>query len=71
MLQSEKDSKFIETIIQLAHSIGLPVVAEGVESKEQLDILQDYKCELVQGYYISKPVSFDDINNLLCQEQEV
>ncbi|MFJ5771737.1 EAL domain-containing protein [Psychrobacillus sp. NPDC093180] len=67
MLQSEKDAKFIETIIKLAHTIGLHVVAEGVEHKEQYDMLQSYNCELIQGYYISKPVSYKEIVNLLEQ----
>ncbi|MFJ8065281.1 EAL domain-containing protein [Psychrobacillus sp. NPDC096426] len=70
MLQSEKDGKFIETIIELAHTIGLHVVAEGVEHREQFDMLRSYNCEMVQGYYISKPVSYEAINNLLQQEQE-
>lgn len=65
MLQSEKDGKFIETIINLAHTIGLQVVAEGVEHKEQFERLQSYNCELIQGYYISKPVSYEEIVSLL------
>ena len=59
--QSEKDSKIIKTIIKLAHNIGLQVVAEGVEDHEQFDLLQSYKCELLQGYYISKPVNYKQI----------
>lgn len=70
MLQSEKDGKFIETIIKLAHTIGLHVVAEGVEHREQFEMLRSYNCELIQGYYISKPVSYEKINNLLQQEHE-
>lgn len=70
MLQSEKDGKFIETIIKLAHTIGLHVVAEGVEHREQFEMLRSYNCELIQGYYISKPVSYEEINNLLQQENE-
>ncbi|TQR15336.1 EAL domain-containing protein [Psychrobacillus soli] len=70
MLQSEKDGKFIETIIKLAHTMGLRVVAEGVEHKEQFDMLRSYNCELIQGYYISKPVNYDEINNLLRQKQQ-
>lgn len=61
MLQSEKDSKIVETIIHLAHNIGLKVVAEGVENQEQFDTLQDYQCELLQGYYISRPINYTDI----------
>lgn len=61
MLQSEKDSKIIETIIQLAHNIGLRVVAEGVEDQNQFDTLLNYQCELIQGYFISKPLNYEDI----------
>ena len=65
MLQSEKDSNIIKTIIKLAHNIGLQVVAEGVEQREQFELLQNYKCELIQGYYISKPVSFEEITSTI------
>ena len=61
MLQSEKDSKIIKSIIKLAHNIGLHVVAEGVEHQEQFEMLQSYKCELLQGYFISKPVNYEEI----------
>lgn len=61
MLKSEKERKIIETIISLAHNIGLQVVAEGVEQKEQLQMLINYKCELIQGYYISKPLNYEQI----------
>ena len=61
MLQSEKDSKIIKSIIKLAHNIGLKVVAEGDEGKKQFELLRDYKIELIQGYYISKPVNYDEI----------
>lgn len=44
------------TIIQLAHGLGLTVVAEGVEHQEQLDYLQDNGCEQVQGFLIAKPL---------------
>lgn len=59
MLQSEKDSKMIETIVDLAHNIGLQVVAEGVEHK--FEVLKNYQCELLQGYYISRPVNYEEI----------
>lgn len=46
-------------IISLAHEMGLKVVAEGVETKKQLDYLSYYNCDIVQGYFISKPVPKD------------
>ena len=65
MLQSEKDSKIIKSNIKLTHNIGLKVVAEGGEDIKQFELLQDYKIELIQGYYISKPVNYDDIMLLI------
>jgi EAL domain-containing protein (putative c-di-GMP-specific phosphodiesterase class I) len=47
----------INTIIQLAHSLDLKVVAEGVENKEQLTYLKEHKCDVIQGYYFSKPLN--------------
>lgn len=70
MLRSEKEQRIIETIISLAHNIGLEVVAEGVEQKEQLDMLVKYKCELIQGYYISKPINFEKVV-LKLQEEDI
>lgn len=46
----------VETIILMAHNLGIDVVAEGVESKEQLDWLTACGCELIQGFYYSKPL---------------
>ncbi|WP_081976290.1 bifunctional diguanylate cyclase/phosphodiesterase [Ureibacillus manganicus] len=68
MLKSEKERRIIETIISLAHNIGLQVVAEGVEYKEQLEMLIKYNCELVQGYYISKPLNYEQIAVRLLEE---
>ena len=45
--------------------LGLKIVAEGIEKKEQLDILSKYNCDYIQGYYISKPVPESDIFKLL------
>ena len=70
MRQSEKDSKIIKTIINLAHNIGLQVVAEGVEDREQFDLLHSYNCELLQGYYISKPVNYKQIIFTLQQDMK-
>jgi diguanylate cyclase (GGDEF)-like protein/PAS domain S-box-containing protein len=50
------DCNLVEATIAMAHSLGLSVVAEGVETKEQLSLLNEFKCDLVQGYYFSKPI---------------
>jgi EAL domain-containing protein (putative c-di-GMP-specific phosphodiesterase class I) len=49
-------AQIVETIILMAHNLGLGVVAEGVETKEQLELLQNFGCDLIQGYYYSPPL---------------
>mgnify|MGYP003384399735 FL=1 len=53
---NKADSELVNTIIAMAHSLGLKVVAEGVETQQQLTLLDDLGCDLVQGYYFSKPL---------------
>jgi diguanylate cyclase (GGDEF)-like protein len=59
MAFSEHDAAFVRLIVGLAKTIGLKVVAEGIETREQLDLLRDIGCDLGQGYYFSKPMDFD------------
>jgi diguanylate cyclase (GGDEF)-like protein len=59
------DVAIVKTIISMAHSLNLSVVAEGVETKEQLEFLRAHGCEYVQGYYFSRPVPADDLALLL------
>jgi len=51
------DAQLVETIILMSHNLGIGVVAEGVETKEQLEWLKGRGCEQIQGYYYSKPLS--------------
>jgi diguanylate cyclase (GGDEF)-like protein len=53
---NEKDVQIAETIIQLAHSLSIKVVAEGVETEEQLSLLKARHCDIVQGYIFSRPL---------------
>ncbi|MBC8061707.1 MAG: EAL domain-containing protein [Clostridiaceae bacterium] len=62
---STKEESIINNIIQMAHSMDLKVVAEGVETKHQLSILKDRNCDYIQGYYYSKPLPVDEIEKLL------
>jgi diguanylate cyclase (GGDEF)-like protein len=56
-LENDDDSKSIaRAIIQMSHSLGLDVLAEGVETEAQLRYLQDDKCDYVQGYYTGRPM---------------
>jgi diguanylate cyclase (GGDEF)-like protein len=49
----------VEGVIDLAHKLGMAVVAEGVETQDQLDILRDARCDNVQGFLLSRPVALD------------
>lgn len=60
----------VAAIISLAHALNLSVVAEGVEEYEELEILKDYSCEYVQGYYFSKPLNATDFTKKI-EEQFV
>ncbi|MDR7079505.1 diguanylate cyclase (GGDEF)-like protein/PAS domain S-box-containing protein [Neobacillus niacini] len=56
---------FTKTIIELAHHLEMDVVAEGVETTEQLEILKEYNCNHIQGYLFSKPIPADEFAALL------
>jgi len=61
---SIKEESIINNIIQMAHSMDLKVVAEGVEIKDQLSILKERGCDYIQGYYFSKPLPANEIEKL-------
>lgn len=64
------DATIVSAIISMAHSMGLRVVAEGVETEQQLDILRDLQCNEIQGFLFSPPVSHDEATALLEQTIE-
>ncbi|WP_158070095.1 bacteriohemerythrin [Motiliproteus sp. MSK22-1] len=57
LTKDTRDEAIVRAIISLAHNLGFEVIAEGVETKEQLQVLQREGCESIQGFYISKPLS--------------
>ena len=60
-----EDSRVVAGIVRLAHTIGLPVVAEGVEGAEQLSSLRALGCDVGQGHYFAPAVSEDDLRAIL------
>ena len=59
------DAAIVSAIIAISHSLGLKVVAEGVETAEQLAFLTSLGCDGAQGYYFSRPVPADEFARLL------
>lgn len=60
-IDNANNRAIVNTIITLAHSLNLRVVAEGVETKEQAEKLNEYNCEILQGYYYSHPEPLEKI----------
>ncbi|ACT48265.1 GGDEF domain-containing phosphodiesterase [Methylotenera mobilis] len=67
--KSTQDREIVLSIIQLAHSLGKTVVAEGVEDLSCLNILTEMQCDKIQGYYYSKSMSLNDFNVWLANFQ--
>lgn len=63
--KSKKDKALVNAIIQMAHSLGIRTIAEGVETKEQLEILKELGCDMAQGYYFAKPMPEQEIEKRL------
>jgi len=61
----DNDQKIVQTLISMAHSMGMKVVAEGVETRAQFDLLSKYEVDDIQGNLLSKPVSPDEIEALM------
>ncbi|MBV8151677.1 MAG: EAL domain-containing protein, partial [Candidatus Eremiobacteraeota bacterium] len=59
------DQAIAKTIVTMSHSLGLRVIAEGVETQEQLEFLKQLDCDEIQGFLLGKPMPSDDLNALL------
>ena len=61
MCSVNDDAVIVRSIIDLAHNLGVRVVAEGVEDKATMDLLNEYGCDEAQGYYFSRPLRGEDL----------
>jgi EAL domain-containing protein (putative c-di-GMP-specific phosphodiesterase class I) len=59
------DAAIVTAIIKMSHSLNFKVIAEGVETIEQLQFLKEYECDEIQGFYFSKPISGEEFYDLL------
>lgn len=71
MVNNTKDSALTESVILMAHRLGLKVVAEGIEDVSQIALLQEFNCDIGQGYYFTRPINVDDMVTLLRNQTEV
>jgi len=62
---SSEAAEIVRSIISLAQNMHIKVIAEGVETREQLDFLIEYDCDEIQGYFYSPPVCFNDFKRML------
>ena len=58
---NDSDFTIVKSMVELSHGLGKRVLAEGVETEEQLRLLRNIGCDAVQGYYVSKPVPENDL----------
>ncbi len=63
--EDRKKRSIVQGIVHLAHSLGIKTVAEGVETRQHLEILADIGCDMVQGFYLSKPLPTEEVDKIL------
>ncbi len=65
MMESEEKRRLVKNLIRLGHDLGIDIVAEGVEDEQQLEVLKEYGCDVIQGYFYSPPVPSGDYARLI------
>ena len=70
MLRNAENMTIVSSIISLAHALKMKVIAEGVETQEQLNVLRSLECDEIQGYLISVPVAAEDVATMLRERAE-
>jgi diguanylate cyclase (GGDEF)-like protein len=70
MSQGTKNIEIVNTIVILAHKLGMDVIAEGIETVESKEILQSFNCEYAQGYFFAKPLKKDEATELFVHQTQ-
>lgn len=70
MLVNPKDKKMVEIIIEIANFLKLKTIAEGVENEEQLQALKQMGCDIVQGFYMSRPIPVEEFEDKYIKPKE-
>ena len=71
MDEGQRDAFLVRSTVALAHSLGLKVTAEGVETATALALLRSMNCDCAQGYYMSRPIPFEDLAALLARGGDI
>ncbi|MBE9527632.1 MAG: EAL domain-containing protein [Proteobacteria bacterium] len=69
LVSTTEDQSIVKTIVTLGHNLDLTVLAEGVETESQLEVLLEVGCDMVQGYLFSKPISAQELSKLLVRKK--
>jgi EAL domain-containing protein (putative c-di-GMP-specific phosphodiesterase class I) len=69
-IKNEKETHIYQMVVDLAHKLGLSVVAEGIETVDQKDFLISHNCDIGQGYFFSRPMAAKDIEQLLMDAKD-
>ena len=62
---NKRHREIVKTLIDLAHNLGIEVVGEGVETNDEFQFLQENGCDVIQGYWFSKPLNFEQFNSII------
>lgn len=65
ILTNEEDQRIVKAIIELAHTLGMKIVVEGIENQKMVDMIASYGCDYMQGYHFSKPLPVFEFQKLL------
>ncbi|WP_373031195.1 putative bifunctional diguanylate cyclase/phosphodiesterase [Sulfurovum sp.] len=65
ILTNEEDQRIVKAIIELAHTLGMKIVVEGIENQKMVDMIASYGCDYMQGYYFAKPLPVFEFQKLL------
>ena len=69
--KNEKSKPVIDSVIKMSDSVGMGTLAEGVETKEQMEFLKKIGCQRLQGYLFSKPIPYEELNQMIADKKLV
>ncbi|MEL6332482.1 MAG: EAL domain-containing protein, partial [Cyanobacteria bacterium J06626_26] len=68
IITNQRTQVLLESMLAMAHGLGMQTVVEGIETVEQLEVLQQSGCDIGQGYLFGKALPFAEVQQLLIQE---